>query len=253
MKYLLTGGSGVLGTELQKHLGCFTPSHGDMDITWPAREMSNELWSQGIRAESVRAIIHCAAFTDVPGSEANRRSVVEANIIGTRNVKELAKIFHVPMIYISSDYVFRGDLGGYRETDQTDPVNYYGITKLVGEVFLNIDNDLILRTSFKPNDLWINRYDCAFIDLYSSADYTSKIAPRIAFAIYKGLTGVYHIATERKSIYELAYQTNPKVKKINIKDVVDSVRMPRDISLNTDKFSKFITENMKEFEDFLDG
>lgn len=246
MKYLLTGGTGTLGTELQKHFDCFIPDHKALDITWSAQKMSAELkvWSQ-IKQNSIKAIIHAAAYTDVPQSELNKKLAIETNIIGTKNVVELARMWKVPVVYISTDYVYEGIGGQYKETDQTRPFNFYGFTKLGGSVWLDSKVDLEIRTSFKPNDLWNTKYDSAFTDLYTSADYADVIAKEIAFVIKTGITGAINVGTERKSLYDLAIQRATNTSPISVKSI-KSVKMPRDISMDLTKLNNLKTEHDNE-------
>jgi len=248
-KYLLTGGSGILGTELQKYLDCWAPSHDEFNIICGATELSQELTTiEHDLVKKAKAIIHCAAYTNVPGAEQNKKAVVEANIIGTRNIVNFARRYGRRVIYISTDYVYDG-CGypeGYKETGKTNPINFYGFTKLAAEVFLDSKKDLIIRTSFKPNDLWKTKYNSAFIDLYTSSDYVDVIAKDIILAIENNLTGIINIGTERKSIYELATRRRSKyIQKISINDIKD-VKMPSDISMNIDKFLDFKKRILEE-------
>jgi dTDP-4-dehydrorhamnose reductase len=91
-KYLLTGGSGVLGTELQKHLDCFAPTRQMLDIT----DINT---FRGLT--QYKYVIHCAAYTDVPGAEVNRQKATEANVIGSKNV--IRYFNHSRVFYISTD------------------------------------------------------------------------------------------------------------------------------------------------------
>lgn len=83
------------------------------------------------------AIIHCAAWTNVDGAEAeeNREKVDKINRQGTENIAKAAKAVDAKMVYISTDYVFDGQ--GERPWEPDDknysPLNYYGMTKLLGE------------------------------------------------------------------------------------------------------------------------
>jgi len=232
----VTGGSGTLGTELQKHLSCFAPDRSLLDITWPALEIIDELYSQQIK--NIKGIIHAAAYTDVPGSENNKMEAIETNIIGTKNIAELSRLFNVPMYYISTDYVYPGVFGNYKETDCPRPLNFYAFTKLAGEAYVDLKKDLVIRTSFKPNDLWKAKYNRAFFDMWSSADYVDIVAKDIALAIEGKLNGTINIATERKTIYELAKRRFPNVGKVSVEEI-KTVRLPRDISMNIDKFKEF--------------
>lgn len=84
------------------------------------------------------AIIHCAAWTavDAAEEEENRDAVYGANVLATRYVAEAAKAVDAKMMYLSTDYVFNGQ--GTRPWEPDDkcyaPLNYYGKTKLEGEL-----------------------------------------------------------------------------------------------------------------------
>ena len=182
------------------------------------------------------AIVHCAAYTDVPGAETpdGNRSAAETNIIGTYNMANLAKTLGLPLIYISTDYVYSGTgvYGGYTEADAPKPFNYYGHTKHMGEAFVQEPDDLIIRTSFKPNEPWV--YTHAFSDLYTSADYVDIIAPMINALIISGECGIYNVGTERKSIYDLAAARNSHISKMSKNSL--GFDLPDDVSMNTDKY-----------------
>lgn len=83
-------------------------------------------------------IIHCAAWTDVDGAEAeDKKGVVhKVNAEGTENIAKAAKVVDAKMIYISTDYVFngQGDKPWIPDDKNYDPLNYYGKTKLEGEL-----------------------------------------------------------------------------------------------------------------------
>jgi len=78
-------------------------------------------------------IIHAAAFTSPPKIDQDPLKAVEVNIIGTANVVRLCIKHNLKLVYISTDYVFRGDKGNYRENDEVFPVNRYAWSKLGGE------------------------------------------------------------------------------------------------------------------------
>ena len=251
-KFLLTGGGGTLGTELKKHLDCWAPERDILDVKTFCDDyiedisgrvhLFEETYSDELK--DVKCIIHAAAWTDVPGAEIDQSGVVDTNIIGTYNIVRFARERNWRVIYISTDYVYPGHVGNYKETSKTEPFNFYGFTKLAGETFVDLTQDLIIRTSFKPNDLWETKYNKAFIDLYTSADYVDIVAPEIALVADSNLTGIINVATERKAIYELAKVRYPEVKEMSRWDVSQSIKLPSDISMNIDKFKEF-----KEFKE----
>ena len=157
---------------------------------------------------------------------------------GTRNVVAEAVGRRVPMVHISTDYVFWGDVGNYAEDDPVGPVrNYYSLTKLVAESLVRIvQRHLVIRTSFRPRE-W--PYPTAFEDVYTSQDYVDIIAAAIALAI--GRFGdipfdTLHIATERKSAYELACRRKPDVRRGSKRKA--GVEFPDDISLDTSRWQE---------------
>ncbi len=233
---LLTGGEGRLGTELRGLIPeIVAPLESEMDITDPAAVAA------GIEAAKPALIVHAAAYTDVAGAEADRATCWRVNVDGTRNVVAAVVGRSLPMIHISTDYVFYGDTGGYREDDTPGPVrNYYSLTKLVAESLVRlVDRHLVIRTSFRPRE-W--PYPVAFTDLLTSQDYIDVIAPEIALAIRRFGEVPFdtvHIATERKSVFDLARRRRPDVKPGSKRTA--NVEFPDDISLDTSRWRELRT------------
>ena len=208
MKILLTGGSGLLGKELQKHIVCEAPSHEELDITkiidWPNK---------------YDLIIHAAAYTDVAGAEREPSDCLDANVFGTLN---LLKAFRdTPFVLISSEYA-------------KDPINFYSKTKALAEELVERYgagyegiSTLIIRTLFKPTPF---PFPEAFADQYTQGDYVDVIAPLIAKKIkawdrvHSNLT---YVGTGRKTMYDLAKRTRPDIKKNYVADI-KNVKIPKD-------------------------
>lgn len=222
----MTGGGGRLGHELSKSLTLITPDITEWDITDP------EVGESVVGRIKPDLIVHAAAYTDVSGAEKDKTTCWKINVEGTANVARAAG--NIPVIYISTDYVFDGATGNYTETDTPNPINYYALTKLIGEwAIKTAPNHHIIRTSFKPRPF---EHDNACTDMWTSADYIDIIAAELALAIknYQLLPRLIHIATERKSIFDLAKKSKD-VKPIKRADIA-SVSLPRDTSLNIDKW-----------------
>jgi dTDP-4-dehydrorhamnose reductase len=188
-----------------------------------------------------RVVVHAAAYTDVAGAEQEKKACWETNVVGTRNMVQALREKNVVFIYISTDYVFAGDRGNYSEEDAVGPVrNYYALSKLAAEEVARVHRrHLILRTSFRPRQ-W--PYPVAFTDVYTSQDYVDVIAPEIGLAILHAEEIPYetlHIATERKSVYELARRRKPDVQAGTKRDAI--VELPDDISLNTERWQQLKT------------
>ena len=86
----------------------------------------------------------------------------------------------------------------------------------------------MIRTSFKPKPF---PYDEAYTDILTCADYIDNIAAFIIQLINEERIGIYNVGTEPKTIYTLAKQTKPDVKKGLSKEW-----MPKDLRMNCDKF-----------------
>lgn len=227
-RILVTGGSGALGIEIKKLMSCFAPSSSELDIT------NRKKCLAAVKKYRPDIIVHCAAWTDVARAEKERRKCWEVNVLGTENMVRAAAGRR--FIYISTEYVFDGTKGNYVEDDIPNPVNFYSLTKLLGEeIVRQYKKTLVIRTAFKKNGPW--PYEGAFIDQWMSADFASERAPDIVRAsLTNELVGVIHISGKRKTIYELASKASPAVKKISVKDV--AVTLPRDTSLNSSKWKK---------------
>lgn len=228
---LLTGGGGRLGTELKALLPVLiAPSSREMDITNPAQVQDV------ILRERPELIVHAAAYTNVSAAERERQACWQVNVEGTRHVAHAANMVGAKLLHISTDYVFNGETGNYHETDTPGPVvNYYSLTKLVAEEAARAaQRHLIVRTSFRPREF---QYPVAFADVYTGQDYVDVIAPMIAQVIQHALEiqdEVLHVATERKSVFELAFRRNPNVKEGCRSDA--NVVLPADVSLNSERW-----------------
>jgi dTDP-4-dehydrorhamnose reductase len=212
MKILLTGGSGLLGTELQKlllHDEVVAPRHEDMDITNPSSWQGDFL----LALSDIDIVIHAAAYTDVVKAEVDPQCI-QTNVVGTSNV--INAFGHLPFVFISSEYA-------------TWEGNVYARTKKLGEqlVARGCPTHLIIRTLFKPRPFPFPR---AFVDQFTMGDYVDVIAPLIIAAIKNwDLQGgnLTYIGTGRKTIYELAQESNAHVGQISI-DEITNVRLPKD-------------------------
>lgn len=231
-KILITGGSGRLGTELRALIpGLIAPRRAELDVGD----------AEGVRrvlaSHAPGIVVHAAAYTDVKGAEVHRGQCWRTNVGGTRNIAAAAGAIDALLVHISTDYVFEGTRGMYREDDPVGPPpNYYALSKLVAEeVARTAPRHLVIRTSFRPRG-W--PYPVAFEDVFTSQDYVDVIAPEIATAIRHASAiphRTLHIATERKSVYELARRRSPDVRPGS--KVGAGVNLPDDTSLDISRWT----------------
>lgn len=225
---LLTGSTGVLGQELQKHIECWAPTRKEVDINIPLGEANKIIAS----FSEIKLIVHCAAFTDLVRAEKEKELAYQTNVIGTRNLASLG----IPIIYISTEYVFDGLKGDYVEEDYPNPQNFYALTKLLGECESRRNTkSVVIRCLFKPRPF---KHDVACVDQFTTGDYVEVIAKEIALAIKKfdELPATLHIGTGKKSTYVLARESR-EVGEIRVEEIT-GVKLPRDTSLDCSKWNK---------------
>lgn len=206
-------------------------------------------------------ILHASAITDVDLCERDKDLAFRVNILGTKNVVDAAKNLGAYIVYVSTDYVFSGDKGQYREDDETNPVNYYGQSKLEGEKIVSLSglNHIIARTSViygtKPATgkvnfaLWIleklkkKEKISVLVDQFVSPTLNTNLANIILEAAEKNLTGIYHVAgATRISRYNFALKLaetfnldSDLIKQATMNEMSWIAKRPKDSSLNVDK------------------
>jgi len=224
---MLTGGSGLLGKELRNlDAELVSPSRDELDITDGAAVAR---YVADLRPD---VILHAAAVTDNRDIEADPRDALSVNIGGTVNLARACIGTRIRLVYISTDYVYRGDRGNYAEEDEVLPSNLYAWTKLGGEAAVRaVPNHLIIRTSFGAAKF---PYPAAFADKWSSKEYVDVIAADILEAAIGPLTGVLNIGGPRRTIYEYATTRNAGVRRIRRADSV--FESPADTSLDLSRW-----------------
>ena len=227
MQILLTGGSGLLGTEILKlSTNVLAPNRKELDI----RDASAVAAYVADAAPGI--ILHAAAATNNRAIEADPAEALDVNIRGTANIARACLGTNIRLVYVSTDYVYKGDRGNYAETDELLPSNLYAWTKLAGEAAIRVvSNHLIIRTSFGASRF---DYPEAFADKWSSKDYVDRIAPKILEATTGTIRGVLNIGGPRRTIYNYAVERNPDVNKATLSG--SSLDSPVDTSLYLDKW-----------------
>lgn len=193
MKVLLTGGSGQLGSELQKLRNYWAPSHERMDIT----DEQSVFWelSAAIKPD---LILHAAAYTNTSAPDTHPQAASQCfrtNVLGTRYIVNQAQC---PIIFISTETAI-------------EPYNFYALTKVQAELEIRRHKYpyVIVRTSFRDDPF---EYPQAATDMYTIADTVPRIASLINELIDRPITNTLaYVGTGCKTMYELARQTRPDV------------------------------------------
>jgi len=213
MKILICGGTGQLGSDcanvLQKKHEVMALNSRDLNITNPFEV------EEAMRRLSPSIILNCAAYTNVDACETERETAWKVNVEGPKNLAFAVKKHGRRLIHISTDYVFNGKKKSpdtYVEDDMTEPLSYYGRTKLESEEVVRkaTDHHVILRTAwlygvnghnFLKTMLKLalknpEREIKVVNDQFGSPTWSYRLALQIDKLIEAGCRGTYHATSE---------------------------------------------------------
>lgn len=210
MKVIVTGSKGQLGTDviselLKNNMDFIEADLPELDIT------DTDAVESFIEKSHADAVIHCAAFTNVDLAETERETCKRINSEGTLNIARACAKRGIKLLYLSTDYVFGGDGDTPFETDSpTAPCNYYGETKLAGEIAVaeTCPKHFIVRISwvFGENGnnfvktmlrLAASRNEITVVDdQIGSPTYTKDLAELLWQMIKTEKYGTYHATNE---------------------------------------------------------
>ncbi len=150
MRIIVTGAAGQVGTELQIK----APQQGHETISFPRSELDitdRENVLKIVPEHQPDIIINAGAYTAVDKAESEQEQAFLVNRDGSENLATACSELNIPLIHISTDYVFDGTkTSAYLETDPVIPVNAYGASKEAGETAIRntLEKHIILRTSW---------------------------------------------------------------------------------------------------------
>lgn len=136
MKVAIIGANGQLGTDLIKTFGddAIPLYHKDIETS------DYESCYNCIEEIKPDVVINTAAFHNVDACQTNQELATKINTLGAKNVAIACSKIKAISCYISTDFVFDGTKGKYNENDRTNPINFYGQSKMQGEI-MNIVAD----------------------------------------------------------------------------------------------------------------
>ena len=225
MKILMTGGSGLLGTEILKlDPNIIAPLHTEFDLTDP---VSLELI---IKKHNPDVILHLAAYNKPPEHEKNPELGIKTNIIGTANLALACFTSNIKMVHISTDFVYAGP-GPHKEEEALLAPSRFGWSKIGAESSVRmLHNFLILRLDFGPVPF---PWDKVYKDQYISKLYVDEMAPLVLVAVKSNVQGVMNLGGPRMTLEAYARRTKPDIETIPKPDWV-----PSDTSMDLTKMKK---------------
>jgi dTDP-4-dehydrorhamnose reductase len=219
VRLLVTGAAGMLGHDVMR--AGARAGHELVPVDLPELDIADESAVHALLARmheepgSLDAIVNCAAWTDVDGAESKREAAHAVNALGAGVLAREAARLDVPMLHVSTDYVFDGvaplDAQGrarpYVESDPTGPRSVYGSTKLAGEreVSAASRRHTIVRTAwlygvdgrnFVATMLRLaSERDAVQVvtDQVGSPTWAGHLAPALLGLIERGVSGLVHM------------------------------------------------------------
>ena len=274
MRTLVTGVKGQLGHDVMNELA----KRGyegvgvdveEMDITDAAAVDSV------IREAKVDGVVHCAAWTAVDAAEDNEEMCRKVNAEGTENIAKVCKALDIPMIYISTDYVFEGEGTRPWEPDDkvTQPLNIYGQTKYEGEQAVErlLDKYYIVRIAwvfgvngknFIKTMLNLGKtHDHLTVvnDQFGSPTYTYDLARLLVDMVLTDKYGIYHATNEGIcNWYEFACEIfrkagmNVDVAPVPASEYPTKAKRPENSRMSKEKLTENGFERLPSWQDALE-
>ena len=268
MKLLITGASVLYGTKLaelslEANFEVYSTDVQELRVkgNFVKLDITNkELVNDTFNKIKPDVVVHAATLTDVDKCETNKDLAWKINVEGTKNIVEASKRVGSFVVYISTDYVFSGEKGNYRESDEPNPINYYGLTKLRAEEIVKTQEEYFIgRPSViygstpaagKVNfALWLietlskgGRVKIV-TDQWNTPTLNTNLAEMTIEIVQRKLTGTYHTCgASRVSRFEFALMIAETfdLEKELIETALSSqftwpAKRPADSSLDTSK------------------
>jgi len=262
LKVAIIGSTGQLGSDLKRVFNeeAQPLTHSDIEIT----DMES---CKKLKQLNPDVIINCAAFHKVDACEDDPEKTFKVNSLGAKNIAKIASKIGALNIYISTDYVFDGHKKGYyTEEDIQNPINVYGISKFIGEIFTKNYSDkhynLRVASLFGVKgasgkggnfiETMINKANSGenvrvIDDMFRSPTYTLECSYKIRELINNDLPyGTYHLTNSgRCSWYEFTktifslLNKEVNIEAIKTNDLNMKAARPLNSSLSNKKIKSF--------------
>lgn len=279
MRVLVTGKVGQVVTsieEIAKNYDCEI-----IKIGRPEVDLADfDKLEKAIISAAPDVVISAAAYTLVDKAESEQDLAMAINGKAPKAIASATKKLNIPLIHISTDYVFNGEKSGaYKEDDETAPIGIYGKTKLVGEqeIAAITDNYVILRTAWVYSPFG-NNFVKTMLRLSETRDELNVVADQNGCPTYaleiaraclevaqkitsdssKELRGIFHLAAQGKAnwaefakkIFELSGK-NVQVNEITTEEYPTPAKRPKNSLLSSEKLTKIYGITLDNWEKSL--
>jgi dTDP-4-dehydrorhamnose reductase len=289
-KIIITGSNGLLGQSLlnlllqeKENYQVFGFSRGENrsgrnDFTYISIDITDKTkLKKTVLDIQPNFIINTAAMTQVDDCETQKEACDLLNVSVVKWLAEISQEINAHLIHLSTDFIFDGIKGNYKETDTANPLSYYGLSKLKSETVLTKSkiNFTILRTILvfgKVFDmsrsnivLWVKEMlekgkEITIVnDQFRTPTYVEDLALACKISIDKKATGIYNISSNKLlSVYEIAqqiadaFQLNKKlIKPISTSTLSQTAPRPAKTGFDLTKTNKKLEFYPKSFKEDL--
>ena len=235
MKIVFTGGSGRFGKIFKsktKLKNVFYPKKKELNI------LNTSSIEKYLSKKKPNVIIHAAGLSrPMDMHEKNVNLSIDKNIIGTCNLVKICNNLKIKIVYLSTNYVYPGVKGNYKENDPLLPYNNYSWSKLGGECAVHMyKNSLIIRLCMTEKPFVHN---FAFKDLITNFIFQEdfvKVLPKLIKH-----KGIINFGGKAMSVYNFARKTKKNIKGIKAFKLLNK-KIPLNHSMNLKKTNKILND-----------
>ena len=284
MKLFVLGGSGLIGKELIKKASVrhkIFATYNNRDFTMSNITTLKFLFPNDLEKlefflikESPDVVINLIGISELNYCENNKKKIYELNTEFTEKISNICNKINSKFIHISTDYVFDGKDGNYKEEDITNPINYYGYTKQISEIkALNYSNSVVIRTSF----IYDSKLETNFLkfifkkldkgeeviifdDVFATPIFLDELIEGILKIIDSNEIGIFHIVgNECVSRFNFAkiiarkLELNEKlIIPKSVKIIEKKILRPQNSCLNNNKIKEILGVKFSKLEENLE-
>jgi dTDP-4-dehydrorhamnose reductase len=277
MNIWIVGSKGMLGSHFIRLLDQKKIQHSGTDLDLDITQLDQV--DRFVGSSKITHIINCAAYTQVDKAETDRERAYSVNVIGSQNLGIASHKWNIPIISYSTDYVFDGQAKmAYTEDDRCSPINYYGLSKWLGErALLNETKQAcIIRTSWLfgfPGKNFVEtmlrlmqeKVSLRIIDDQIGRPTYAQDLAEISLQML-GAQGIYHFANAQPTTWygfaqEICRQARERdfplkietIHPIKTEEYPTPAKRPALSTLSTDKIEKLVGIQPRPWQQALDN